>query len=413
MSISQFWRIVRGRGWLILAAILSCTVGAYIVTLVVPPRWEGDSQVILNFMKPDPVTGEMIAANGTNTFVASQIALITDYSVASQVVDDLHWTSDPALIADYNDRSSDDTRDFRHWAAQFIIDRTKAQVEQGSNILNITFVGATPGQAKAVADALRQSYIDLSVALRRADTIRSADWFDTQAVKEKQKLDSAEAAEASYSRANNVYMATDTNDVDSSRLAALAAQSGAEDVGGGTSASVELAEVDAAISNLSQTLGPNHPELQALRAKRAALAALVGETASSDHVGSKSALDVQAAIVNAKSDKLAHLRQLRAEVDVRRELYDKTVARAAELRQQAAIADADLTPLGAATVPASPAFPNLPLILGGSLALGLAIGTLIALLVELLNRRVRGAEDLRMALDVPVLAVVTAPRRRL
>jgi succinoglycan biosynthesis transport protein ExoP len=404
---------MRGRLRLILAVTISCVVGAYIATLVIPARWEGDSRVILNFMEPDPVTGEVIAANGTNTYVASQVALATDYSVASQVVDELHWASDPILIADYNDRWSDDPRDFRHWAAQFIIDRTKAQVEQGSNILDISFIGATPDQAKAVADALRQSYIDLSLSLRRADTLRSAEWFDSQAVKEKQRLDSAEAAEADYSRVNNVYMATDTNDVDSSRLAALAAQSGGEGAVGGTSASVELAEVNADISALTKILGPNHPELQALRAKRAALAAVVGETPASDHTGAKNALEVQAAIVNAKSGKLARLRELRAEVEVRRQLYDKTVARAAELRQEAAIVDPDLTPLGAATVPASPSFPYMPLVMGGSLALGLVLGTLIALLAELLNRRVRSPEDLQVALDLPVLAVVMAPQRRL
>jgi succinoglycan biosynthesis transport protein ExoP len=176
---------------------------------------------------------------------------------------------------------------------------------------------------------------------------------------------------------------------------------------------VELAVVDAEISTLTKTLGPNHPELQALRAKRVALAAVVGEAPSTVHTGAKSALEVQAAIVNAKSGKLARLRQLHAEVEVRRQLYDKTVARAAELRQEAAIVDPDLTPLGAATVPASPSFPNMPLVIGGSLALGVAFGTLIALLAELLNRRVRSPEDLQAALDLPVLAVVMAPQRRL
>ena len=45
-------------------------------------------------------------------------------------------------------------------------------------------------------------------------------------------------------------------------------------------------------------------------------------------------------------------------------------------------------------------------IIGGSLGLGLVFGLLIALLVELLDRRVRSPEDLTAALGLPVLAVL-------
>jgi capsular polysaccharide biosynthesis protein len=45
----------------------------------------------------------------------------------------------------------------------------------------------------------------------------------------------------------------------------------------------------------------------------------------------------------------------------------------------------------------------------GSLGLGLALGLLIALLVELMNRRVRGPEDLQTLMDAPLLAVVSTP----
>lgn len=79
-----------------------------------------------------------------------------------------------------------------------------------------------------------------------------------------------------------------------------------------------------------------------------------------------------------------------------------------DFRQQAAITDAGLTALGNATVPAAPAFPNKLLIFGGCLGLGMIMGTLLSLLIELLNRRVRGREDIMDALGVPLLAVLKA-----
>jgi len=42
---------------------------------------------------------------------------------------------------------------------------------------------------------------------------------------------------------------------------------------------------------------------------------------------------------------------------------------------------------------------------------GLAVGILMGLLVELLNRRVRGAEDLSFAARVPVFAVIADHRQ--
>jgi uncharacterized protein involved in exopolysaccharide biosynthesis len=413
MSIIQFWRIIWARRWFILAATVSCVIGAYIVTLIIPPRWQGDARVMLNILKPDPVTGSVISGNGTRTYIGSQMSLITDYSVAGRAVEDVGWLSDPDLIAQYQRRPANDTRDFRHWAAQLIIDRTKVEVQDGSNVLDIMYASSSPESARSVAEAIRKAYLETSLSLSRADSNRDADWFDQQALRAKATLEAAETAEANYERANNVYMATSTMDIDSARLAALAGQgpdgSGAPNTAGGNSGAGALAAIDAQIAVLSQQLGPNHPQLIALRAQRAALASSGGRGYVPTAHGSRNAVEAAAAAVVAKSDKLSKLRQLQAEVDLRRDIYNKTVAKAADLRQQAAIGDTGLTPMGTATVPAAPSFPNMPLIMFGSLGLGLALGFLVALLLELLNRRVRGPEDLQTALDVPLLAVVSAP----
>ena len=101
-----------------------------------------------------------------------------------------------------------------------------------------------------------------------------------------------------------------------------------------------------------------------------------------------------------------HLTQLQQEVDLHRETMEKQLNRAAELRQEAAIADPGVTVLGEAVTPRHPAFPNKPLILGGGIVLGAGLGLLLSLILELLNRRLRGAEDLDHLIDAPLLAVI-------
>jgi capsular polysaccharide biosynthesis protein len=89
---------------------------------------------------------------------------------------------------------------------------------------------------------------------------------------------------------------------------------------------------------------------------------------------------------------------------------EKSLQRAGELRQEAAVADSGITVLSEAVTPRSPSFPNKPLIFFGSIALGGALGLFLSLIMELLRRRVRGSEDLEHAIDAPLLAVISTLR---
>jgi uncharacterized protein involved in exopolysaccharide biosynthesis len=413
MSLIQFWRILWARRLLILGTTLCCLLGGAMVLLIVPPRWQAEAHVFLNLLKPDPVTGEVISSNAERAYVATQAELITDYSVVGQAVDRLGWLSDPVLIQQYQNRSRNDTRDFRHWLAQIIIDRTKADVLDSSNIMSISYTGSSPDGAKAVANALMQSYLDNSLAFRRADANRNADWYALQAKKAKDALEKAQAAETAFERDNGVVLTQDDKtDVDSARLAAMAMSGSMGQGMGSGSADSQLAQIDAEIKTASATLGPNHPELRSLRAKRDALAALAareqGDSSAAARSAGGSGIDAQKALVISERDKLARLKNLHTEVEIQRDLYNKTAQKEVDFRQQAAVTDAGLTPLGNASVPQSPTFPNKLLILGGSFGLGLFLGVLMALLIEFLNRRIRGAEDLQSALDVPLLTVLVA-----
>jgi uncharacterized protein involved in exopolysaccharide biosynthesis len=428
MSFVQFLRIFWARRLLIGAATAASLLGALALIVILPPRWEADARVMLNLIKPDPVTGDVLAGRSAGTYVASQTALITDYSVAGQVVDQLGWLTDPRLIETYQRRSKYDTRDFRRWLAQQVIDRTKVKVVEGSNILEISYTATRPSDAKGVAEALRQAYIDTSVAFRRDDATRNAEWYQTQADAAQAALNAAEAAKADYERQNGIVMADDNTDLDSARLRALASQGVAAPVVPpppltSSAASVQLAQVDAQIAEAARTLGPNHPQMQQLRATRASLAQQVAQeqvaaraqagAAATAAVASAGAMDRAVQVIRSRvvgeSDKLGRLAQLQDEVILRRDQFQKTSQRAAELRQEALAGDAGLTPLGPASTPSSPSFPNKLLIIPGSVGLGLVTGILLALIIELISRRVRGLEDLRGTQNLPVLAVIAGP----
>jgi capsular polysaccharide biosynthesis protein len=96
------------------------------------------------------------------------------------------------------------------------------------------------------------------------------------------------------------------------------------------------------------------------------------------------------------------------EIKRRRQLFDKVSARSAQLVEISNVSDANLTPIGNTTVKRTPVFPNLGLVLGGCGVLGLAIGALLAFIIEAMGRRVRCPEDLRNAIETPTIGVLLA-----
>ena len=429
MSIIQFLRIFWARRWIIAAATISCVVGGVIVGLVLPPRWEAHSRVLLDLDRPDSQTGQRVT--DSRDYASTQLSLIKDYAVAGRVADELGWLSDPALIQQYQHRDKGDTRDFRRWIAQRVIEGTKASLVvpdamgMPSDIIDIGYTATTPKAAQAVADALRTAYIDARLDFTRQAASQNADWYSTQAQQAKAALDAATTSMTSYEKQSGIVLQDNKLDVDSNRLQSLSAQGivapaaviSAQQNPEYSSLSLQLGQIDAAISEDSKTLGPNHPELQELRAKRATVAAalarqhptLGGGSATVDIGAVDRALSAQTSKVIGEGDKIAKLKQLQAEVELRRAQYDKTTATAAELRQESGATDIGLTPLGPAVVPNIPKFPNWSLIIPGSLGLGLAVGLMVALLAELFARRVRGPEDLQSAVDAPLLAIVEYP----
>jgi succinoglycan biosynthesis transport protein ExoP len=426
MSIFQFLTVVWARRYLIASATLVAFVLALLVVTIVPPRWQAHSRVLLGQLKPDPITGLVPLSATARSYISTQLELVTDYSVAGQVAEQLGWISDPKFVTKYRETAKVDSPDFRHWLAQIVIAGTKAKVLEDSNIMEITYTGDSPETAKAVADALRTAYIDQSLAFHRNDALKTAAFFESEVTKSKAALDAAETAEADYERQNGIVMQDDKTDVDTARLRALSMEgmgpAATVSMATGTSpAAMELAGIDAQIADATKNLGPNHPELLALKAKRAAIEAVAAkEEASLRSAGGGAGagsgvldrmVQAQKSRVIAQSAKLAHLQQLEAEVELSRDQLNKASAHVADLQQEAAIDDIGITPLGGAVTPQSPSFPNKILILPGVTAAGLGIGLITALLLEILGRRVRRPEDLQHIDGLPLIAIVAGSHK--
>ena len=430
MSISHFFRILWVRRTLILATVLAALAAALVVIAVVPARYEASSRLMLDIVKPDPLTGEVMSSKFAGAYFATQKEIITDYRVAGRVVDAFGWTSSPELAAQYQQAGAGDMS-FRRWLAQRIMDSTEVTMLQGSNILEITYTSDSPDTAAKVADALRDAYQEEMRAQRQTDARRNAEWFGNQTVKLRGQLASASQKLTSFERENGVVINQDGIDAETARLQAMSTmpETPQAPMMSAPAAAIispsqgQLAQFDASMESVTATLGPNHPRVIAMRQQRAALAANVSRELAAARAASGGAsvargpsagqlFSQQQQKVLAQSGKADEARQLAVDVAVLRDQTQKSAARTAELQQEADSTETGLSYLGSAVAPRSATFPNVPLVILGGLFLGLFLGTAIAILIELLRRRVRGPSDLVFG-DIPLLGISlvdSAPR---
>jgi polysaccharide biosynthesis transport protein len=424
MNVLQFFRILWAYRLIILAFAAIALVGSIAFVQMVSPRYEAQARVMLDIVKPDPVTGQVISSPFVRAYSKTQIELVKDYQVAGRVVDNLGWATNPGVQAWYKNQRKDSATDFRQWAAREIVENTKARLIEGSNILEITYASTSPRRAAEVSEALRKAYVDLALQSRQEAAKRNAEWYETQAEKAKGLLLSSEEAKANFERQTGIVLQDGQVDLESARLAALASQ-GATPIltpagQAGSPSESQLTQLEGELAQASKNLGPNHPVLQEMRRRRELLTAQVARernaggaqaaAAASAARASSGALEAQKAKVMAQREQVERLRLMQADVNLRRDQYNQAATRAAQLRQEAEVAVTGVTPLGAAVTPQTPVFPQKGLIVGVAVPVGAILGLLLGLLMELIGRRVRGPEDVALAVNAPVLGVIQSER---
>ena len=434
MSLIQFLRILVARRWIILGTLLVCLVTTGIVSLFIPRVYEGKARVELNVIKPDPVTGEAISPNFMRAYTLTQRELIRDERTLGVVADRLGWTENPVYAEAYQKQTGGSGVSYRSWLAQLLAEKTDAKLLEGSNILEIVYLGAKPDESRLVAGLIRDTYLDTSLNFRKNEARRNADWYQSQLELAQRALAAAESTKTKFEQENGIVSTEGGPALDEQQLGstmagasnarATVAQAGMAAVStatAGESIRAQIAEVDQQIATAAQQLGPNHPQMIALKGQRRALeqqlssaqaaaaaaARMAVSAASGGASQMESALEAQKKRFLAAGDKYDKLAQLQREVVQRRAQYDKLAERTTQLRLESNTTDSGIRSIGEAVASNSPAGLAWPLVLLMGAAFGAVVGLVGALLIELLARRVRGAEDMEALVPAPVLGLIS------
>lgn len=423
MGLTQILSMLAARRWLILGLALAGALAGAAVAKLLPNYYLAKSRVVVDLLKPDPVTGEQLPQRTLETYVGAQVELVRDRRVTRRVVDAFGWEKSPVLRREYQSANEDPAVSMRDWFAAQVSANSMAYLLRNTPILEMTYTSTSAETARRGADALREAFLDETLDMKRTEAARNAAWFTRQAAELKTKLAAAEARKASFERANNIVLQDDNIDADSAKLRALAsttppaaAPSFSIAAPVSSPSSAQLAQVDAQLAAARRTLGANHPEIVSLQQQRAALASAVASEMAAARAASRPAptgpslsslMSAQQQKVLAQRGLVGEAQRLAGDVTVLREQVMKTMQRAAEFELQSQSTDSGFSRLGAATTPSAPQTPGRWLFVLGGLVLGLVLGLAAGLLVEMLFRRVRVSADVELA-GLPVIGVMAS-----
>jgi chain length determinant protein EpsF len=452
MNVHQFLLILLARKKIILTTLLVTVALALGFSLVQSKTYKATASVLLNYKGVDPLTGLTMPGQLLPGYMATQIDIISSKNVALRVVDALRLASSPAVIQQFND-ANEGKGSVRDWLADLLQKKLDIVPSRESSVVEISFKGADPQFAAAVANAFADEYQKITVRLKTEPAQKASSYFNEQT---KQLRDSVEAAQARLSKYQQEkgIVSLDSNrvDVELSRLSDLsaqlvAAQSAAME-GNSRQAAANasaLGSPDVANNVLIQTLrsnlvtaegkfadtaqryGSNHPQYQAAKAEldkvRAELAAATGTVSRS--VGANAQVlrqreaDLREAVAQQKV-KVLELNRARDELgvllkdlDSAQRAFDAASQRFSQTRIEAQSEQSDISLLNPAVAPTEPASPRVLLNTLVAILLGTILGVGLALLLELLNRPLRSASDVKDMLGIPVLGTVEwRPARR-
>ncbi|MDE2005711.1 MAG: AAA family ATPase [Rhodospirillales bacterium] len=320
------------------------------------------------------------------------------------------------------------------------------RIVDASRVLSVSFTAADPVMAAAAVNTLMDIYIKGQLGAKYRAVRKARVWLEGRAATLRRQV-AAQSDRIARFRARaglvrGVRAGLETEQIShltatlAEARAALAAAEGRLDAARGGEGAAAIApsvialrrrrdDMAAGLQSLLTRLGPNHPEVLALRRQLAATDAAVGaETArvtaataaavaAARHrvAGLEADLGRARATIDAQAGAEIRLRAMRRDADVSRALLVSVLQRLQEISQQAAVEVPDAHEVSLALPPAAPSFPRtLPLLLAAA-GFGLGFGLFAVWLVEIADTTLPGGDAVRAALARPCLALVPEVRR--
>ncbi|MBT3068278.1 chain length determinant protein EpsF [Rhodoferax sp. U11-2br] len=442
MTLQQFLLILRARYKVALLVFLITVATTVVVSLLLPKQYTASATVVVDVKSPDPVTGQMLQGMMAPGYMATQIDIINSDRVAKDVIKLLKLDSNAVVQQQWRD-DTDGKGQLIDWLAELLQKKLEVKPSRESNVINVNYNGTDPDFAAAVANAFAQAYINVNLDLRLAPARQYATFFEEQTKAARTKLEAAQKALSDYQQQNGITSVDERVDFETAKLNETSSQltgvqaltTDSQSKRGSAKADTiaevmqsplinglkaDIARLEAKLVENSGNLGKNHPQTQRAESELATLKAqLESETRkitssieTTYQVGKQREAQLQGALSSQKARVLAlnkqrdELNVLRRDVESAQRAFEVVSQRASQTNLESQTTQTNIAVLNAATAPSDPSKPKVFLNILVSIFLGTLLAVGLALMLELANRRVRSADDLADALNLPVLGSI-------
>ena len=445
MNLYQFFSVLRARRMMVLVIFLSTIALALAYVMLRPKNYTATAPVLVDMRANDPLAQPTYQSIVPQSYMATQMDIVRSNRVAERVVEMLGLEKDPKSTEDWRKAGGQGT--LKSWLASDLQTGLEVKPARESNIINIAYTSRSAAEAAKVANAFSDAYLDIALDIKTDPAKKYSTWFDDQLKFARQRLEQSQNALTAYQQrtgvisAGGVDMETQRLDELSSQLTLVQGQltdvsnKRAQSAGSISEAmnsplintlKSNIAAQEAKIQEASANLGSRHPQMIRMQDELNAMKARLGsETSSIGHavdtayqVGRARERELTAA-VNAQRARVMQFNRHRDELNVlRRDLeasqkaYEQVSERASQSKLQALTNQTNIQRLATAVEPLEAKGPTTKVALALAAAAGLLLALAGALLMELLNRRVRSVDDLSLATNLPILASVPAHNGR-
>jgi chain length determinant protein EpsF len=323
------------------------------------------------------------------------------------------------------------------------------QPSRESNVITVTYKSPDPKFAAALANAFVQAFIDTSLELRVDPAKQFSTFFDNRAKEARESLEQAQSRATAFQRERGI-MATDERlDIETSRLNELSSQLVAMQAVAGESVSrqaaaaggsldripevlgspvvsgltADISRLEARLQELNSRLGDNNPQVIELKANLRELRVrmqeemrrVAGGVSVTSSINRQREGQIRAELESQRA-KVLRLKQVRDEASVltrdvesAQRNYEAVLSRLNQTNLESQATQSNVKLLTVATPPLQHATPRV----GFNTLIASMVGTMLAvglaLLLEMLDRRVRTLDDVSAALGLPVIGVLPRP----
>ena len=449
MTIGQLLSILAARKWVALSVFALVVATTVLVSLLLPKQYTGAASVVVD-IKPDPVSAMAYPAGMSPGFMATQVDILTSDRVALRVIRDLKLLENPQLREQWQESGGKGT--IEQWLVDLLQKGLDVKPSRESNVINVTYRAPDPRFAAGMANAFAQAYIATTLELRVDPARQYSTFFDVRSKDAREALERAQSKVSMFQREKGIIATDERLDIENARLnelssqlvqlEAIASESGsrqaqAQGASGDkmqevlnnnviSSMRVDVARNEANLQQLSSRLGDSHPQVIEAKANLAELRSrmdaeirrVTGGVGVSNTINRqreaqvRKELDLQRAKVLRMKAVRDEGQVLVREVENAQRAYDAVMARLTQTSLESQTTQSYVNVLSTAAPPAEHSSPKLLLNTALSIVLGsmLAVGT--ALMLELLDRRIRAPADVIASLGLPVIGTLPRPNAK-